>query len=96
MINYNEMSDLEINNRVAKALLFEPTANITFDPCNNWTLSGFILETSGICVSRVNDGVWNAFTGNYGWIANNPRRAICIVFLMMNEGKDANKTNDAS
>jgi len=68
---------------------------VIFDPCNSWADAGPIAEQNAICLNVKSPGE------TYGWIANSwlnrrgdirfrdkkPLRAICIVFLMMNEGE---------
>ena len=65
------------------------------DYCNSWADAGPIAEQNAICLNVKSPGE------AYGWIANSwldrrgdirfrdkkPLRAICIVFLMMNEGE---------
>lgn len=60
-----------------------------FDPCNKWEDAGRIMEDYEFGMKKINKSEWVVLnkTGHLFHVDNNPRRAICIVFLMMNEGK---------
>lgn len=113
-MNYQEMSDFEINCRVHfrnyDKLRFEKgkfyysnrsgremvIGKYLYkfdrpDYCNSWADAGPIAEENEIGVVKVLNG-WCA-TNDYAthegvfFVDRNPRRAICIVFLMMKGGE---------
>lgn len=62
----------------------------SFDPCNKWADAGPIAEGNRISVRNRHEGDWlavNEWGASHSYIDKNPFRAICIVFLMMNEGE---------
>lgn len=73
MTDYNELTDLEINERVAKYLfpndtveiiedqvvVFSPFKNESVDYCNTWHEGGPVIEKYGISLSYDN-GEWEA------------------------------------
>lgn len=107
MMNYQEMSNTQINVEVAKALGFDsklfleavecgekPLYGEIFDPCSSWNDAGPIAEEFKIAAAHYKKGdgyIWHVFGPgdiNYSQIYDsNPRRAICIVFLMMKGGE---------
>lgn len=64
---------------------------VAFDPCNSWADAGPIAQKYLIGLVRVQNG-WCAVSdkpehGGLFFVDKDPCRAICIVFLMMNEGE---------
>jgi len=97
-MNYDDKTDFEINQLVAKAegnaLPIEAMGKHDIpDYCNKpndaWPI---ILDCNMTVVSPCvpNKGVWSCFAENDGGDVTccdkNPLRAVCILFLMMNEG----------
>ena len=104
MTNYNELSDFEINKRVAVAHGIDCSGinsesmmwqyNLPKDYCNNpadaWPI--IVSNKMSICYHEEHEK-WFADTDTDDSpmaINNNPLRAAMIVFLMMNE-KDGDK-----
>lgn len=109
-MDYSQLSDFEINELVAKATRvshetypdFSPEPYVwneelksEFNPCNNWSDGGPIIESKLICLAADvfaephDGGKWVAQPA-YGWEkervrSDTPLRAAMIVFLMMQE-----------
>ena len=95
MMNYQEMSDEQINHAVSDALSI-PRGD---DWCNSWEESGPIIEDNKISIFSDSDEQsdtdkdptdywWSAISFDTGCQHNaesNPLRAAMIVFLMMKE-----------
>lgn len=67
---------------------------VLFDACNSWDDAGPIAEKKGITISAPmkydNPALWLAYPASNSDLcvtSESPCRAICIVFLMMNEGE---------
>jgi len=100
-MNYQEMSDFEINAEVGaltgEAKNSEPMLNLVirgngrkFDPCNSWADAGPIIQENRISLFASDDeGKWMAQFINYKTVHmdKNPLRAAMIVFLMMKGGE---------
>ncbi|HEJ9436527.1 phage protein NinX family protein [Proteus mirabilis] len=104
MNKYTELSDFEINKKVAENLklktiayerteivLFDDMDATPFDPCNNPTDAMPIVFENGISlISDWNEvGVWGAT--NQPWYSSenkNPLRAAMEVFLMMKDAEN--------
>ncbi|WP_143056435.1 hypothetical protein [Rosenbergiella nectarea] len=86
MMNYQEMSDEQIELAVSDAMNIPRGVKW----CSDWSLAGQLAEENHIGVKYFL-GEWmglsthptNFATG----FTSNPRRAICIVFLMMKGGE---------
>lgn len=101
MTDYSLLTDEIINAKVAVVLGFDMPAFIDavlareefegerFDPCNSWADAGPIAQEMKIAIYPRKDGSWMAqgFENCIAVIDGDPCRAICIVFLMMNEGE---------
>lgn len=102
-MNYEAMSDDEINHEVAKhsfdAVWLERhygKEGMVPDYCNNWADAGPVIFESGISLCKPNSyrDEWSCFLrDSIGFVSNivyheRPLRAAMIVFLMM---KDAEK-----
>ena len=99
-MNYQEMSDSEINELVARfiwpkyAAIDDYVVHVVngvwtkFDPCNSWADAGPIIQESKIGI-REYDGWWEArsYIPEYAYCQKNPLRAAMIVFLMMKGGE---------
>ncbi|WP_422047348.1 phage protein NinX family protein [Rosenbergiella nectarea] len=99
-MNYQEMSDRHINCLVHDVFICEEqssfglTLNVVRHPkdyCNSWADAGPIAEDNEIGVVKVLNG-WcatndHAIHEGVFFVDPNPRRAICIVFLMMKGGE---------
>lgn len=98
-MNYQEMSDFEINCAAAYHIGLSTVImaeNKEFNPCNSWDDAGPIIQQNGInlMASKVVDSgglkEWEAmsYEGNcHHWGELNPLRAAMIVFLMMKGGE---------
>ena len=100
-MNYQEMSDRSIDLAVFQAIFGKNVLlrdadlrrkwNRGFSYCNSWADAGQIAEENEIGVVKVLNG-WCA-TNDHAehegvfFVDSNPRRAICIVFLMMKGGE---------
>ncbi len=73
---------------------------VEFDPCNSWADAGTIATKNRISINAHGRHKWLAWKNKgetltqmadpknlLSEICENPCRAICIVFLMMNEGE---------
>ncbi|WP_241626788.1 phage protein NinX family protein [Rosenbergiella epipactidis] len=111
-MNYQEMTDFELELLVAKHFLGEGSysydaeksevylagmdggdflPNAYFRPINSWADAGPIAEENEIGVVKVLNG-WCATNDHVKhegvfFVDPSPRRAICIVFLMMKGGE---------
>lgn len=97
MNNYNELSDFDINKRVAVAHGIDCSGinsesmmwqyNLPKDYCNNPADAWPIIVENGISIVKSPDGTWGAsdLYRNINYWDKNPLRAAMIVFLMMNE-----------
>lgn len=99
MNKYTELSDFEINKKVAERLFLKFTNNWlvilvdgeSFDPCNNPADAMPIVFENGISlISDWNEvGVWGAT--NQPWYSSenkNPLRAAMEVFLMIKDAEN--------
>ncbi|HGN1205761.1 TPA: phage protein NinX family protein [Proteus mirabilis] len=99
MNKYTELSDFEINKKVAERLFLKFTNNWSvilvdgesFDPCNNPSDAMPIVFESGISlISDWNEvGVWGAT--NQPWYSSenkNPLRAAMEVYLMIKDAEN--------
>lgn len=101
-MNYNQMTDFEINSRVAllqgydtnvrqhfreAGLATVKTTEGMLNFCSSWTDAGPIIEKCMISLEFV--GMWRAsnWEGVEREVDDNPLRAAMIVFLMIMEGK---------
>jgi len=93
-MNYQEMSDYDISCEVGSRISLADYLLVTNgqkDYCNSWADAGPIAEDNEIGVVKVLNG-WCA-TNDHAkhegvfFVDPNPRRAICIVFLMMKGGE---------
>ncbi|RXW27743.1 hypothetical protein DM877_17855 [Enterobacter cloacae] len=103
-MDYSQLSDFEINKRVAKSIysvsFMEPlsrTVSVSgekrlFDPCNNPADAWPIIESNRISIRNRYEGDWKA-ENEWGessfHVACNPLRAAMIVFLMMQDANHA-------
>jgi hypothetical protein len=103
-MDYSQLSDFEINKRVAKSIysvsFVEPlsrTVSVSggkrlFDPCANPADAWPIIESNRISIRNRYEGDWKAENewGEYRFhVACNPLRAAMIVFLMMQDAQHA-------
>ena len=109
-MNYDDMSDLEINKAVAEKMGFITIGSLKdssvifvgksnngvfkeFDPCNNWSDIGHIIECNKISLiepDELTNEEWGAgqVYDAVAWASNkNPKRAAAICFLMMRKQK---------
>lgn len=96
MDDYSDKSDDEINEMILRIKYGNWSPNI--DYCADWKSAGALMEDSEICV--IKSDRWNASNKLDTTLelinpqklmhaaSDNPRRAISIVFLMMNETKN--------
>ena len=92
MTDYSKLSDMEISCEVGRAISFADyllARNEQKKYCNSWADAGPIAAENKIAIYPRKDGGWIAqgFENCIAVIDDNPCRAICIVFLMMNEGE---------
>jgi len=94
MTDYSKMSDYEISCEVGRAISFVDyllARNGQKNYCNSWADAGPIAEKNLIGVVPAQSG-WCATSDEVEhegmfFVDKDPCRAICIVFLMMNEGE---------
>lgn len=102
-MNYQEMSDEQINDAVAVARGYKITEingwamhqvsgdDLCTDFCNSWADAGPVIHKNAIGISPSAD-VWHAYGPDEDFVHShqNPLRAAMIVFLMMKEADNAN------
>lgn len=109
-MNYDGMTDFEINLRVAEILGYDTTGVQHFgnaglslvrttegfvDYCGNWKEAGPLILSEKLWLRELY-GTWQVrgfpkqphSHNQVEWSDANPLRAVAIVFLMMQEGKD--------
>lgn len=101
-MDYSQLSDLEINQRVSNAIpgrfIFYPDYvwdsewEKTFDPCNKAADAWQIITANRIAIiPAMNADKWAANHGDWNVFSTDakPLRAAMIVFLMMQDAKHA-------
>ncbi len=89
-MNYQEMSDTQINVEVAKALGFDskpfleavesgdkPLYGERFDPCNSWADAGPIIQENRITIINENLSIPVAVNDCYGWYCDEDKPLHC-------------------
>ena len=102
-MNYSEMSNLEINCAVGKAISFADfllARNGQVEYCKSWADAGPIIQENGIELNY--DGIsWSAAARfcDVGWYSDwknhpeSPLRLAMIVFLMIKDKEDKNESH---